>query len=144
MSMTRRIAGLSVAAASAFALVLTAAACGGGKSPAEQYAWVTVDESYTPRNSVEEFIKTDAAEKGLLPVTIRDYGRSPDVLKKFRGVKFAGATPTILEMTFPGLEDWMLLDLRYQNEKERDVQRTILYVQVEGQWKVADSGRLMK
>ncbi len=144
MGMTPRIAGLLLAGAAALACVLAAAACGGGKSPAEEYAWVTVDASYAPKNSIEEYLKNDAVEKGLLPFTLRDYGRSAAVLKKFRGVKFAGATPTVLEMTFPGLEEWILVDIRYQNEKERDVQRTMLYVKSGGQWRLADSGRLMK
>jgi hypothetical protein len=38
----------------------------------------------------------------------------------------------------------MLVDLKYKDEKERDIQRTMLYVEIGGQWKVADSGRLMK
>lgn len=131
------------AAALAVWLGLTAAGCSGGRSPAEKYTWVTMDESYAPRNSVEEFIKADAEDKGLLPVSIRDYGRSATVLKKFRGRNLAAANETVLGMTFKGLEDWMLVDLRYRNENERDVQRTILYVQVNGRWMVGDSGRLM-
>ena len=118
----------------------------GGKSasPQDEYAWVTVDESYQPRNAVEEFIKADAAEKGLFPVSLKDYGRNADVLKRFRGTNVAKANEAVLDMAFRGLQDWMLVDLKYKNEKERDVERTMLYIQVGGQWKVGDSGRLMK
>jgi hypothetical protein len=130
--------------AAALGLCLVGTACSGGRDAAEAYAWVAVDESYAPRNSIEEFIKSDAAEKDLLPVYMRNYGKNASVLKKFRGATFAGANPTVLEMTFKGLEDWMLVDLRYKNEKERDVQRTVLYVEINNEWKVADSGRLMK
>lgn len=118
----------------------------GGKSgtPQDEYAWLTVDESYQPRNAVEEFLKADAAQKGLLPVYIKNYGRNADVLKRFRGTNIAGANEAVLDMAFRGLQDWMLVDLRYKNEKERDVQRTMLYVEIGGQWKVGDNGRLMK
>lgn len=117
---------------------------GKSKSPQDEYAWVTVDESYQPRNAVEEFLKADAVQKGLLPVYIKDYGRNADVLKRFRGTNIAGANEAVLDMAFRGLQDWMLVDLRYKNEKERDVQRTMLYVEISGQWKVGDNGRLMK
>jgi hypothetical protein len=117
---------------------------GKGPGPADGYPWVTVDENYQPRNSVEEYLKADAVKQGLLPAYIKDYGRNAKVLKKFRGSKLAGANEAVLNVTFPGVEDWMLVDLRYKTEKERDVQRTMLYVQVGGQWKVGDSGRLMK
>ena len=146
MRANRRSDGRRAAAGAAVLAVLaavSAAACSGGRNQAETYSWVTVDASYSPRNSVEEFIKADAEEKGLLPVSIRDYGRSVNILKKFRGRNLAAANETVLGMTFKGLEDWMLVDLRYRNESERDVQRTILYVQVNGQWMVGDSGRLM-
>jgi hypothetical protein len=117
---------------------------GPSKSPQDEYAWATMDENYQPRNAVEEFIKADAAEKHLFPVLIRDYGRNVEVLKKFRGTSVAKANEAVLDMAFRGLQDWMLIDLMYKNEKERDVQRTMLYVQIAGQWKVGDSGRLMK
>jgi hypothetical protein len=115
----------------------------GGKSP-DEYPWVTVDDSYSPRNSVEDYLKTDAAQKGLLPISIRNYGRNVSVLKKFHGSNFAGANEAVLEMVHRGMQDWMIVDLRYKNEKQRPVERTLLYVEVGGQWKVADSGRLVK
>jgi hypothetical protein len=120
------------------------ALAGKGAGPEDEYAWVTVDESFQPRNSVEGFIKTDAVQQGLLPAYIKDYGRNAKVLKKFRGTKLAGANEAVLEMTFPGVQDWMLVDLKYKTDKERDVQRTMLYVQVGGQWKAGDSGKLMR
>jgi hypothetical protein len=113
-------------------------------NPQDEYAWVTVDESYQPRNSIEEFVKADAGQKGLLPVYLRNYGRNAAVLKKFRGANFAGANEAVLEMAYRGLQDWMLVDLKYKDEKERDIQRTMLYAQIGGQWRVADSGQLMK
>jgi hypothetical protein len=116
----------------------------GGKSPAGEYPWVTVDETYSPRNSIEEFIKSDATEKGLLPIYLRNYGQNVSILKKFRGSNFAGANEAVLRMAYRGMEDWMLVDLKYKNEKQQDIQRTVLYVEIGGQWRVADSGRLMK
>jgi hypothetical protein len=117
---------------------------GKGPGPEDEYAWVTVDENYQPKNSVEEFLKADAVQQRLLPAYIKDYGRNAKVLKRFRGTKLAGANEAVLDVTFPGVQDWMLVDLRYKTEKERDVQRTMLYIQVGGQWKVGDSGKLMK
>jgi hypothetical protein len=117
---------------------------GKGKSPEEEYPWVTVDENYQPANSIEAFIKADAAGKRLLPVYLRNYGRNVSVLKRFRGAHFAKANEAVLEMAYRGMRDWMLVDLKYKNEKEREVQRTILYVEIGGQWTVADGGNLMK
>jgi hypothetical protein len=38
----------------------------------------------------------------------------------------------------------MLIDLKYTNEKGQEVLRTVLYVQIEGNWRVGDSGSLLK
>jgi hypothetical protein len=132
------------AAAVAAYFVIKALGGHGGKSPEEEYPWVTVDESYSPRNSIEDFIKTDAAEKGLLPIYLRNFGQNTAILKRFRGTNFAGANEAVLRMAYRGMEDWMIVDLKYRNEREQDLQRTILYVEIGGQWRVADSGRLMK
>ncbi len=113
-------------------------------APQDEFSWITVDEAYVPHNAVEQFVKDDAVQKGLLPIFIKDYGKSPAVLKKFKGTRFAGANTTVLEMSFPGLDDWMIIDIKYQNEDERQVARTILYVEIKGQWQVGDSGSLMK
>jgi hypothetical protein len=117
---------------------------GAGTSPQDEFSWITVDEAYVPHNAVEQFVKDDAAQKGLLPILIKDYGKSAAVLKRFKGTRFAGANTTVLEMSFPGLDDWMIIDIKYQNENERQVARTILYVEINGQWQVGDSGSLMK
>ncbi|MFW6160506.1 MAG: hypothetical protein ACOC57_05125 [Acidobacteriota bacterium] len=37
----------------------------------ESYEWIEIDEFYTPRNFIEEFIKKDSAERGLFPVYIK-------------------------------------------------------------------------
>jgi hypothetical protein len=115
-----------------------------GPSPQDEYAWTSVDENYQPRNSVEEFIKADAEQKKLFPVYLKNYGRNVTVLKKFRGSQFAKANEAVLEQAYRGLQDWMLVDLKYKDEKEREIQRTMLYIQIGGQWRVGDSGQLMK
>lgn len=116
-----------------------------GKSPSdkEDYEWVIIDESYSPRNFVEEFIKKDTAEKGLFPISIRNYGKDTSILRKFRGSNFARPTEAQLNMMYKGLEDWMLIDLKYKTKNEREIQRTILYIQFDGTWKVGDSGSLL-
>ena len=113
------------------------------QSDKEDYEWVIIDESYSPRNFVEEFIKKDTAEKGLFPISIRNYGKDTSILRKFRGSNFARPTEAQLNMMYKGLEDWMLIDLKYKTKKKREAQRTILYIQLDGTWKVGDSGSLL-
>ncbi|MGB7296543.1 MAG: hypothetical protein WBC70_13225 [Candidatus Aminicenantales bacterium] len=126
-------------------VVLIAAPIGCRKgATADDYEWVTIDEFYTPRNYIEEFIKTDSEEKGIFPVSLRNYGRDPSVLRRFRGSQFAKPNEAALTMAYPALEDWMLVDIKYENEKKQEVQRTVLYIQVDGNWRVGDSGRLLE
>jgi hypothetical protein len=113
-------------------------------STAEDYEWVTMDEAYAPQNYVEEFIKNDSEAKGIFPVSIRNYGQDPAILKRFRGSQFAKPNEAALNMAYPELEDWMLVDIKYENEKKQEILRTVLYIQVEGNWRVGDSGRLLE
>jgi hypothetical protein len=120
---------------------MTTERTGGGT---QKYEWTIVDENYVPRNYIEEYLKNDAAAKGIFPVSLRNYGKDASILKKFKGSNFAGPSEAVLNMSFKGLEDWMLVDVKYKNEKNREIQRTILYVYLEGAWRVGDSGQLMK
>jgi hypothetical protein len=113
-------------------------------SRADDYQWVEIDENYTPQNYVEEFIKSDSEQKGIFPVSIRNYGKDGSILRRFRGTNFAKPNGAALKLAFPDIEDWMLIDLKYKNEKGQEVLRTVLYVQVEGNWRVGDSGTLLK
>jgi hypothetical protein len=113
-------------------------------SAADAYSWTTIDESYAPKNAVEEFIKTDAANRGVWPVNIKNYGRDAKILKKFKGRQFAEPTENILGMFFKGLDDWMLVDIKIKGDNEREAVRTVLYVFANAQWKVGDSGTLLK
>ena len=121
------------------------------KSPSDEaskdmadYEWVTIDEFYIPEDYVEEFIKNDSAEKGLLPVQIKNYGSDTAVLRKFKGKNFAGPSEGEVKMMYKGLGEWKLIDLKYQNKQKKEIQRTILYVYVNGDWMVGDSGTLTK
>jgi hypothetical protein len=113
-----------------------------GKSRGPAFEWTRIDESYYPQDYIEEFIKSDSAQRGLLPVFIRNYGKDQKALKKFKGKNFAGPTETQIKLKYRGLEDWQLIDLKYTAETEREVRRAILYVQEDGVWKVGDSGML--
>ncbi len=129
----------------AFAVVLIGGWAGCKKATqAENYPWTTIDEDYVPQNYVEEIIKKDFEEKGIIPIQIRDYDQDKSILKKFRGANFARPNEATLNMSFQGLEDWMLVDIRYTNERGQEVLRTVLYVQVEGTWRVGDSGSLLE
>lgn len=119
------------------------ASCKRGARP-EDFEWTAIDESYTPKSYVEEFIKNDAEQKGIFPVYIRNYGKDPAVLRLFRGTNFARPTEAALNLAFRGLDDWMLVDLKYRNEKNQEILRAVLYVEVNGSWRVGDSGALMK
>jgi hypothetical protein len=113
-------------------------------STADDYEWITMDEAYTPRNYVEEFIKSDSEEKGIFPVSLRNYGRDTSILRRFRGSQFAKPNEAALNMAYPGLQDWMLVDIKYENDRKQEVLRTVLYIQVDGGWRVGDSGRLLE
>lgn len=116
---------------------------GSGADPTKDFAWTTMDAYYQPVTELEESIKTDYEEKGLLPFQFRNYGRNAAVLKKFRGSKLVGAGVSVLEMTFKGLEDWAIVDVWIKGENNREIRRTVLYILHENAWKVADSGRLV-
>jgi hypothetical protein len=111
---------------------------------AEEYDWTVIDEYYTPRDRVEDFIKQDAIAKDNLPVNIINYGDDQTILRRFKGKRFAGPTQAQLRMMFNGLEDWKLVDIQYKTEKEQEVRRTVLYVYVNDEWSVGDSGELTK
>jgi hypothetical protein len=116
----------------------------GGRSSAAEYPWVTIDAAYVPKNAVEEFIKSDAEVRGALPVEIRNYGRDAKILAMFKGRQFAKPKENVLAMFFKSLDDWMLVDLRYKTENEREALRTVLYIFAEKQWRVGDTGILLK
>jgi len=115
---------------------------GGGGDPTKDYSWVTLDAYYQPATELEEFVKTSSEEMGLLPLQFRNYGRDSAVLKKFRGSKLVSAGKSVLEMTFPNLEDWAVVEVWIKGEEGREIRRTILYVLADNAWKVGDSGRL--
>ncbi|HSA96970.1 MAG TPA: hypothetical protein VLJ16_13030 [Acidobacteriota bacterium] len=115
---------------------------GSGAGPTTGYEWVTMDESTQPGSELEQFIKTSSEESGYLPLQFKNYGANAAVLKKFRGAKMVGAGKSVLEMTFPGLEDWAIVDIWIKNGAGREIRRTVLYVLTGNAWKVGDSGRL--
>lgn len=146
--MKKMLAFLLLAGFSVF-FILGASGCKkesnrGGVTDPSAVPWVTIDEFYIPLDYVEEFIKEDSTQKGLLPVQIKNYGSSSEILRKFRGTNFAGPTEAQLKMMYEGLGEWKLVDLKYKNEKDRDVQRTLLYVYVNGSWMLGDSGTLVE
>lgn len=115
---------------------------GGSQAESAGYEWIRIDENYYPQDYIEEFILNDSRDRGLLPVFIRNYGRNEKVLKKFRGRHFAGPGDTQLRLKYRNMDDWQLIDLRYTDEQEREIKRTILYIKEDGAWKVGDNGTL--
>ncbi len=115
-----------------------------GKSPLDDSEWKTIDAYYEATDFVEQFIKDDAAQKNIFPVEIRNFRQSADVLKMFVGKNFARSSPSNLDLVFPGLDDWALIQIKYKNEKQQVVDRVVLYVSIKNQWRVGDSGTLMK
>jgi hypothetical protein len=115
-----------------------------GRTPMDEYEWKTIDAYYQPTDFVEQFIKDDAAQKEIFPVQIRNYKQNGNVFKRFQGKNFARSSASSLELAFPGLDDWALIEIKYKNEKEQEIGRVILYVSIKGQWRVGDSGTLRK
>ena len=111
-------------------------------SPGEEYNWVKIDYDYSPRDYIEEYIKNDSAAKGMLPVHIKNYGQDKKMLRKFVGKQFARPTQARLRMMYPGMSDWQLIDLKYKTESGREVTQTILYIYLDGDWRVGDRGEL--
>ncbi len=107
-----------------------------------EYEWVRVDEYYSPKDYIEEYILKDSQAKELLPVFIKNYGRDKKVLNRFRGKNFVSPSEAQMKFQYRSLEDWQLIDLKYTDENEREIKRTILYVQENGSWKVGDFGVL--
>jgi hypothetical protein len=122
--------------------LIKALGSGRSKDPTAGVPWVTINESYQPASELEQFVKTDAEENGLLPLQFRSFGRSAAVLKKFRGAKLVGASVAVLEMQFKDLEDWAIGEIWIKTEDGREIRRTVLYVLTSNAWKVGDSGRL--
>jgi hypothetical protein len=110
----------------------------------QEYEWTIINEDYTPKDQVEDFIKQDAFAKNNLPVNIINYGDDQSILRRFRGKRFAGPSEAQLQMMFKGLEDWKLVDIQYKTEKDQEIRRTVLYVYLNGEWSVGDSGELTK
>jgi len=114
------------------------------QSDNKEYEWVRVDEYYSPKDNIEEYILKDSQARELLPVFIKNYGRDKKVLKKFRGKNFVNPSVAQVKLQYRSLADWQLIDLKYEDENEREIERTILYVQENGSWKVGDFGILTK
>ncbi len=112
------------------------------QSDNNEYEWVRVDEYYSPKDYIEEYILKDSEAKELLPVFIKNYGRDKKVLNRFRGKNFVSPSEAQMKLQYRSLEDWQLIDLKYTDENEREIKRTILYVQENGSWKVGDFGVL--
>ena len=121
---------------------IKALSSGRASDPTAGVEWVTMDASYQPATELEQVIKTDYEGKELLPLQFRSFGRSAAVLRKFRGAKLVGASVSVLDMQFKGLEDWAIVDLWIKGEGGREIRRTVLYVLTANVWKVGDSGRL--
>lgn len=131
-----------------------------GKGGASDYEWVTIDQSYTPKDDVEAFIKNDADVRDNFPIQIRNYGNDTKILKKFKGSRFAQANKNVLGMFFKGMEDWMIVDIKWkvkparkaepteeqkeEPKKELEAKRTMLYIYAGGKWTVGDSGTLLE
>lgn len=113
------------------------------KGTKEIFEWATIDENYYPQDVIEEYIKNESSAQGLLPVSIRNYGRNKDKLKQFKGTKLAGPNEFNIKMVYPDMEDWKLIELKYKDSQDREIHRAILYIYTRGKWIVGDTGSLM-
>lgn len=113
-----------------------------GASSEIVYEWVQIDEYYSPRDYIEEYIKKDSEAQGLLPIFLKNYGRDKKILRKFLGRNFAGPKEAQLKFKYRGMQDWQLIELKYTKEPDREIKRAVLYIQENGEWKVGDSGSI--
>ena len=140
---------------SSIAILINLTACK-GKGGASEYQWVTIDQNYEPKDAVEAFIKNDAGIRDNFPIQIRNYGHDTKILRKFKGTRFAQANKNVLGMFFKGMEDWMIVDIKWKVKDERkqkpeeeprkelEAKRTMLYINAGGKWTVGDSGTLLE
>jgi hypothetical protein len=113
----------------------------GGSSKTSSYQWIEMTENYNPKDTIEEFIYQDARKQELFPVYIKNYGRNFNLLKNFVGKKLYKPSRTELEFVFPDLQDWHLIELKYDvKDRDREFRRTVLYIQERDEWKVGDAG----
>ncbi len=122
--------------------LIKAMGSGGKDDPTKGVDWFTMDAYYQPASEIEEIVKKSYEEMDLLPLQVRNFGSDTAVLKKFRGAKLVGASKSVLEMTFQGVEDWAIVEVWFKGEEGREIRRTILYVLTGNEWKAGDSGRL--
>ena len=115
-----------------------------GVDSKNEYEWIVIDEYYSPQNFVEGFIKSDAEAKGLFPISIRNYGKDKKALKRFQGKNFARPTEAQLAMMYKDLEEWQLIEMKYKDKREREILRTNLYVLIKEEWRLGDTGTLIK
>jgi len=108
-----------------------------------ELGWTVIDEYYSPKNFIEGFIRDDAESRGLLPVSIRNFGASEKHLKKFRGKNFAGPKKAELVMMFRDMEEWMLVEIKYKDDRQHEIKRTNLYILIKEEWRLGDTGTLV-
>jgi len=105
--------------------------------------WVKIDGNYKPKNGVEKLIKNDLSLSGSLPAYIINYGSNTEILRYFQGKNFGyGSMESSIKKRYRDLKDWMLVDLKYKNEKGIEVHHVILYIMSNGKWRVGDFGNL--
>lgn len=136
------ILAIDILAAAAY-FGIRALSRGSAGEPQDAYEWRTLDGSAAPQDRVEAYILEDSLQKGISPVRVRNFGQNRAVLRRFMGSRFPRPSPSVLNMAWPNLEDWLLLEIRYRNPDGREIHRTLLYVKLEGQWQVGDTGRLL-
>ena len=109
-----------------------------------ELGWTVIDENYSPKNFIEGFIKDDAESRGLKQVSIRNFGADEKHLKKFRGKNFAGPKKAELAMMFKDMEEWMLIEIKYKDDRQQEIRRTNLYILIKEEWRLGDTGILVK
>ena len=79
-----------------------------------------------------------------MPVSIRNFGADKKHLKKFRGKNFAGPKKAELAKMFKDMEEWMLVEIKYKDDRQQEIVRTNLYILIKEEWRLGDTGILVK
>ncbi|NIO22582.1 MAG: hypothetical protein GTN38_00960 [Candidatus Aenigmarchaeota archaeon] len=107
------------------------------EAASENDGWVRIDEDYKAKHPIEKCIKKDASKENDLPIFIKNYGKNPDVLRKFVGSAYSQPTEERINSEY---SDWVIMDLKFTNKRGKEIYRRVLYVKTNEGWAVADFG----
>jgi|GEM_PF-4758346 len=115
---------------------------GVGLSDYENEGWVKIDQDYKAKHPVEKMIKEGRLKENMPLTLIKNYGKDPSVMQRYRSGVFGGLTAEKIKSVYKECEDWMVIGLKYKDEKGYENNLALLYIKLNGSWTVGDAGGL--